>query len=110
MSDNEQQRMAFVSMLASDLGVQHDAVLTEAKHLCELHHQVSRPGVIAEMHCDPSILKQNRTEKATLLKSETNLRSTLTPFYLELFNAIARLDGGIKFLVDLRGDLLVSSM
>ena len=44
----------------------------------------------------------------TLLHSEANLRSNLTPFYLELFNTIARLEGGIKFLVDLRGDLLAS--
>lgn len=45
----------------------------------------------------------------TLLHSESNLRSSLTPFYLELFNAIARLEGGIKFLVDLRADLLASA-
>lgn len=46
----------------------------------------------------------------TLLKSEANLRSSLTPFYLELFNAVARLEEGIKFLVDFRGDLLVSPL
>ena len=53
---------------------------------------------------------QHRTEVVTLLKSEANLRSSLTPFYLELFNAVARLEGGIKFLVDFRGDLLVSEL
>ncbi len=51
---------------------------------------------------------QQRTEVVTLLHSEANLRSSLTPFYLELFNTIARLEGGIKFLVDLRADLLAS--
>lgn len=40
--------------------------------------------------------------------SESSLRHSLTPFYSELFSLIARVEGGIKFLVDLRGDLLVS--
>ena len=49
---------------------------------------------------------QHRSE-ATLVKSEEHLRQVLRPFYGDLFSHIARLDGGIKFLVDLRGDLLV---
>ena len=44
----------------------------------------------------------------TLLKSESSLRQVLTPFYAELFTHIARTEGGIKFLVDLRADILVS--
>ena len=40
ISENEEQRTAFLSMLASDLGVQHNAILTEAKHLSELYSQV----------------------------------------------------------------------
>ncbi len=40
--------------------------------------------------------------------SGSNLRQTLTPFYSELFSHVARVEGGIKFLVELRGDLLVS--
>ena len=50
---------------------------------------------------------QGRSE-ATLLKSESNLRHVLTPFYTDLYTRIARMDGGIKFLVDLRADILVS--
>ena len=42
-----------------------------------------------------------------MLKSEAGLRLSLSPFYSELFAMIARLEGGIKFLVDIRGDLLV---
>ena len=38
--ENEEQRTAFLSMLASDLGVQHSAILAEAKHLSELYNQV----------------------------------------------------------------------
>ena len=32
----------------------------------------------------------------------------LSPLYLQLFNLIGQLEGGVKFLVDLRADLLVS--
>ena len=38
--EDEEQRTAFFSVLASDLGVQHDAILAEAKHLSELYSQV----------------------------------------------------------------------
>ncbi len=41
--------------------------------------------------------------------SESSLKQSLNPFYNELFSNIARVEGGIKFLVDLRGDLLVSA-
>ncbi len=40
--------------------------------------------------------------------SESSLRQSLSPFYSELFSHIARVEGGIKFLVELRGDLLVN--
>ena len=40
ISENEKQRTAFLSVLASDLGVQHGAILAEAKHLSELYSQV----------------------------------------------------------------------
>ena len=51
-------------------------------------------------------LKQRN--QVVILKSEAGLRVSLNPFYYDLFNVIARLEGGIKFLVDMRGDLLVS--
>ena len=40
ISESEDQRTAFLSLLASDLDVQHDAIRTEAKHLSELYNQV----------------------------------------------------------------------
>ena len=49
---------------------------------------------------------QNRSE-ATLLRSEEHLRQVLRPFYRDLFSLVACLEGGIKFLVDFRGGLLV---
>ena len=41
-------------------------------------------------------------------KSEDRLRHVLNPLYMQLFNLIGQLEGGIKFLVDLRADFLVS--
>lgn len=52
---------------------------------------------------------QQRTENALLL-SERDLRQALSPFYCEIFSEIAKLEGGIKFLVEVRGDILVSGM
>ena len=58
--------------------------------------------------CIPyTVVFQHRSD-STLLMSESSLKQSLTPFYSELFSLIARVEGGIKFLVDLRGDLLVS--
>ena len=41
-------------------------------------------------------------------KSEDRLRHVLRPLYMQLFNLIGQLEGGVKFLVDLRADLIVS--
>ena len=41
-------------------------------------------------------------------KSEDRLRHVLSPLHMQLFNLIGQLEGGVKFLVDLRADLLVS--
>ena len=41
-------------------------------------------------------------------RSEDRLRHMLSPLYMQLFNLIGQLEGGVKFLVDLRADLLVS--
>ena len=38
-------RTAFLCVLAGDLGVQHDNVLTEAKHLTELYDQVRKKTI-----------------------------------------------------------------
>lgn len=73
-------------MLAGDLGVDHEGAVARARRLVELH-------------------SQGRGE-ATLLKSEAHLFQLLQPPYCQLFSLIGRLEGGVKFLVDLRGDLL----
>jgi len=42
------------------------------------------------------------------VKSEDRMRYALSPLYMQLFNLIGQLEGGVKFLVDLRADLIVS--
>lgn len=45
--------------------------------------------------------------EALLLMTEERLRHTLIPQYQQLFSKIGRIDGGVKFLVDMRADILV---
>lgn len=41
------------------------------------------------------------------VRLEEKLRQALTPRYMELFQQIGKLEGGVKFLVDLRGHMMV---
>lgn len=43
------------------------------------------------------------------LKAAERLKFSLNPTYANAFSRIRKLDGGVKFLVDLRADLLVST-
>ena len=43
-----------------------------------------------------------------MIKFEDKLKVLLTPQYLNLFKLIGRLEKGVKFLVDMRTDVLVS--
>ncbi len=49
---------------------------------------------------------QNRQEPFDASLLVDRLRNQIRPRYLELFRHISRLDNGVKFLVDLRGDLI----
>ena len=42
------------------------------------------------------------------LKLESELRAALVPDYEWIFHQIGKLENGVKFLVDLRSDLIVS--
>ncbi|ESO88954.1 hypothetical protein LOTGIDRAFT_106236, partial [Lottia gigantea] len=44
--------------------------------------------------------------EAILLTSEERLRNALIPRYFQMFRQISRIDGGVKFLVDMRSDVL----
>ena len=47
-------------------------------------------------------------ETPAIGKSVDRLRHMLSPLYMQLFNLIGQLEGEVKFLVNLREDLLVS--
>lgn len=43
---------------------------------------------------------------ATVLQAEDRLRYSLTPCYKQFFSHVSRVEGGVKFLVDIRADVL----
>ncbi|XP_061577307.1 malonyl-CoA decarboxylase, mitochondrial [Cololabis saira] len=52
------------------------------------------------------LLDNQLRDLATILQVEDRLRYSLTPRYKHLFCHISRVEGGVKFLVDLRADVL----
>uniref|UniRef100_UPI00398EB9D7 malonyl-CoA decarboxylase, mitochondrial n=1 Tax=Pristiophorus japonicus TaxID=55135 RepID=UPI00398EB9D7 len=78
------RRPAFLTRLATEYGADHDRVA----ELC---------GRVAEA--------QSRGLGA-LLQAEDRLRHSLTPRYKFLIGHISRLEDGVKFIVDLRADVL----
>ncbi|KAK2149596.1 hypothetical protein LSH36_445g01006 [Paralvinella palmiformis] len=77
-------KAVFLKMLASDYNIQQDVVLQLANQLAT-----------AQTRGQP-----------VLLRAEDRLRQALVPKYQQLFTQISRLENGVKFLVDLRTDLL----
>ncbi|XP_065893587.1 malonyl-CoA decarboxylase, mitochondrial-like isoform X2 [Dysidea avara] len=84
--DNEQSRLALLTVVARDLGVDHDRVREQVQRHITLHNEGR--GIPA------------------IVKSEDRMRHALSPLYMQLFNLIGQLEGGVKFLVDLRADLI----
>ncbi|KAL5457281.1 hypothetical protein EMCRGX_G034529 [Ephydatia muelleri] len=83
-----EEKKHFLGLLAGDLGVKHEEVHNNAQRLLDTFTQ--------------------QRDEPTLLKSELTLRQSLQPFYWTLFTYIARLEGGLKFLLDMREDLLTT--
>ncbi|KAK7108427.1 hypothetical protein V1264_016169 [Littorina saxatilis] len=79
-----QNKMAFLGQLSQQYSIDQDAVLQGAHTLAS---------------------SQDRGE-AQVIKSMERLRSAMTPRYQTLFQQIGRIEGGVKFLVDMRADLL----
>lgn len=52
------------------------------------------------------LLDTQLRDLATILQVEDRLRYSLTPRYKQLLCHISRVEGGVKFLVDLRADVL----
>ncbi|XP_036896196.1 malonyl-CoA decarboxylase, mitochondrial [Sturnira hondurensis] len=63
-------------------------------------------GQVAEQSASVLQLRQQPREAAVLLQAEDRLRYALVPRYRGLFHHISKLDGGVRFLVQLRADLL----
>ncbi|MEE6499946.1 hypothetical protein FKM82_003650 [Ascaphus truei] len=81
------ERAAFLCKLAADFGVDHAQV-------AELSSKVMQA--------------QQQRDLGTVLQVEDRLRYYLTPQYKGLFSHISKLEGGMKFLVDLRADIVES--
>lgn len=81
---DREDRLGFLSKLSQDFGVDHKSVSELAVKLLD-----------AQLR-DP----------ATVLQAEDRLRYHLTPRYKQLLSHISRVEGGVKFLVDLRADLI----
>uniref|UniRef100_A0A3Q2WJV1 Malonyl-CoA decarboxylase n=1 Tax=Haplochromis burtoni TaxID=8153 RepID=A0A3Q2WJV1_HAPBU len=80
---DKEDKLCFLTKLSQDFGVDHKSVSELALKL----------------------LDTQLRDLATILLAEDRLRYTLTPRYKQLFSHISRVEGGVKFLVDLRADL-----
>ncbi|XP_022694980.1 malonyl-CoA decarboxylase, mitochondrial-like isoform X2 [Varroa jacobsoni] len=83
---NEEAKFGFLKKLAQDFDVDHKQVLTSAQHYID------------------HVTKDN--QEIPSVRLEEKLRIALTPRYMELFQQIGKLEGGVKFLVDLRGHMM----
>ncbi|KAG8437480.1 hypothetical protein GDO86_008255 [Hymenochirus boettgeri] len=81
------ERAAFIDQLAADFGVDHAQV-------AELSSKV--------------VQAQQKRDMGTVLQVEDRLRYYLTPQYKVLFCHLGKLEEGMKFLVDMRADILDS--
>lgn len=80
----KEDKLSFLNKLSQDFGVDHRGVSELALKL----------------------LDTQLRDLATILQAEDRLRYSLTPRYKKLFNNISKAEGGVKFLVDLRADVL----
>ncbi|XP_061631057.1 malonyl-CoA decarboxylase, mitochondrial [Phyllopteryx taeniolatus] len=81
---DQEEKPDFLAKLSRDFGVDHKSVSELAGKL----------------------LDSQLRDLATILQVEDRLRYSLTPRYKQLLNHISRVEGGVKFLVDLRADVL----
>ncbi|XP_061449871.1 malonyl-CoA decarboxylase, mitochondrial [Rhineura floridana] len=89
-------RAELLSCLARDFGVEHGRVAeVSGKVLRLLQQQGEATDAAAREH-----------EPGALLQAEDRLRHYLTPRYRGLFQHLGRQEGGLRFLVELRKDLL----
>uniref|UniRef100_A0A8B9U0C9 Malonyl-CoA decarboxylase, mitochondrial n=1 Tax=Anas zonorhyncha TaxID=75864 RepID=A0A8B9U0C9_9AVES len=63
-------------------------------------------GRVAEFSAKVLQAREQEREQGALLQAEDRLRYYLTPRYRALFQHLGRLEGGLRFLMELRGDLV----
>ncbi|XP_059523230.1 oxidative stress-induced growth inhibitor 1 isoform X2 [Myotis daubentonii] len=85
--------------------------LTEVAERAELLGRLAQGfgvdhGQVAEQSAGVLQLREQPREAAVLLQAEDRLRYALVPRYRGLFHHISKLDGGVRFLVQLRADLI----
>lgn len=78
-----QEKNLFLQILSKSYGVHHSRVIRISQNILN-----------------------SQEEEVGLLKAEEQLHHALTPRYKMLFMNIGRIEGGVKFLVDMRGDLI----
>ncbi|XP_064808080.1 malonyl-CoA decarboxylase, mitochondrial-like [Oncorhynchus masou masou] len=80
----KEEKSQLLAKLSRDFGVDHKGVSELAGKLLDIQQR----------------------DVATILQVEDRLRYSLTPRYKQLLNHISKVESGVKFLVDLRADLL----
>ncbi|XP_078036558.1 malonyl-CoA decarboxylase, mitochondrial isoform X2 [Augochlora pura] len=83
-NSEKEDRQKLLYMLASEYAIQHNNVYNMAKKL----------------------VSEEPNNETRILSYERNLKNILIPNYQWLFIIIGRLENGVKFLVDLRTDIL----
>ncbi|KAG7468677.1 hypothetical protein MATL_G00145890 [Megalops atlanticus] len=80
----KEQKLEFLSRLAQDFGVDHRSVSELAG----------------------KVVESQQRDMATVLQAEDRLRYSLIPRYRPMLSHISKVEGGVKFLVDLRADVI----
>ncbi|PIK56993.1 putative malonyl-CoA decarboxylase, mitochondrial-like [Apostichopus japonicus] len=113
---SSEQQLRFLKDLAKEGSLDHESVIDAAKNLLTAR----QPSIYAKCKVisgRPSSKNHfNKKEddyfdlqekgEAAVSQAENRLSQRLTPNYQDLFTFISKLNGGVKFLVDLRADLL----
>lgn len=79
-----EEKALFLNTLSTEYGLNQDQVI----------------------HAAQTVLALREKGSGTLLRAEEKLRMTLQPRYQHIFAVVGRLEKGVKFLVDLRADLM----
>lgn len=124
MAVSDVQKMDITSIIEECVSTMNNssvpAIEKATKRLCRFYTELDedeKPYFLTSLaknhNVDRTLVKQfaksfleNIDNGSSTVKVEDKLRSSLTPKYSWLFSQIGKLDGGVKFLVDLRTDIL----